>query len=67
MLTQGESSLGKKKKIYKASGNVWDNNKSFNIPVTGVKKGEDKGCDAKKLFEETILENFPFLVKDITL
>ena len=42
---------------------LWDNIKCINIRILGVPEGEEKG--PKKIFEDTIVENFPNMGKEI--
>ena len=44
--------------------NLWDNVKRPNIQIIGVPE-EDKKKDHEKILEETILENFPKMGKEI--
>ena len=44
---------------------LWDNTKHVNIWIIGVPKEEKKEKGSEKLFEETIVENFPNMGKEI--
>lgn len=46
---------------------LWDNNKGSNFCIIGIPEVEDKKGETKKVFKETIFENFPNLVKDIKI
>lgn len=46
---------------------LWDNNKGSNFCIIGIPEVEDKKGETKKVFKETIFENFPNLVKDINI
>ena len=45
--------------------NLWDNLKCSNIQIIGVPEGEEQQQEIKNLFEQTMKENFPKLVKEI--
>ena len=45
--------------------NIWDNLKCSNIQIIGVPEGEEQQQEIKNLFEQTMKENFPKLVKEI--
>ena len=49
----------------KVSDNIWDNIQCTNIRVIGVPEKEKKKKGTKKIFEETIVENFPQMGKEI--
>ena len=44
---------------------IWDNIKCNNIRIIGVPEGEETEKGPKKIFEETIVENFPNMRKKI--
>ena len=44
---------------------LWDNIKHNNIRIIGVAEGEEREKGPKKIFEETIVENFPNMGKKI--
>ena len=44
---------------------LWDNVKRPNIRIIGVSEEEDKKKDHEKILEETIVENFPKMGKEI--
>ena len=44
---------------------LWDNIKHTNILIIGVPEGEEREKGPKKTFEETIVENFPNMGKEI--
>ena len=44
---------------------LWDNTKYINIWMIAVPKEEKKEKGSEKLFEETIVENFPNMGKEI--
>ena len=44
---------------------LWDNIKRNNIHIIGVPEGEEREKGPKKIFEETIVENFPNMGKEI--
>ena len=43
----------------------WDNIKCNNIHIIGVPEGEEREKGPEKIFEETIVENFPNIRKEI--
>ena len=45
--------------------NLWDNVKRPNIQIIGVPEEEDKKKDHEKILEETIVENFPKMGREI--
>ena len=49
----------------KVSDNIWDNIQCTNIRVIGVPEKEKKKKGTKKIFEETIVENFSQMGKEI--
>ena len=46
---------------------LWDNFKRSNICIIGVPGGEEKEQGTGNLFEKTMKENFPNLVKEIDM
>ena len=44
---------------------LWDNIKCNNIRIIGVPEGEEREKEPEKIFEETIIENFPNMGKEI--
>ena len=44
---------------------LWDNIKYANIRIIGVPEGQEREKEPKKIFEETIVENFPNRGKEI--
>ena len=44
---------------------LWDNIKHSNIHIIGAPKGEETEEGPKKIFEETIVKNFPNMGKEI--
>ena len=44
---------------------LWDNTKSANIWIIGVPEKEEKMKESKKFFEQTIVENFHNMGKEI--
>ena len=60
----------KKKRIQNNEDSVrilWDNFKRFNTHLTGMPKGEEKEQEFGNLFEKTVKENFPNLLKEIVI
>ena len=55
----------KKKRIKRNEDNRRDNIKRPNIRIIGVPEEEDKKKGHEKIFEETIVENFPKMEKEI--
>ena len=43
---------------------LWDNFKKFNVHIIEVSEGEEKEQEIGNLFEKTVRENFPNLVKE---
>ena len=44
---------------------LWDNIKRTNIRIIGVPEGEERDKGPEKIFEETIVEKFPNMGKEI--
>ena len=44
---------------------LWDNTKLTSIRIIGVPEEEEKKKGYEKIFEETIVENFPNMEKEI--
>ena len=44
---------------------LWDNIKPNNIRIVGVPEGEEREKGPEKIFEETIVENFSTMGKEI--
>ena len=44
---------------------LWDNIKCNNICIIGVPEGKERGKGPEKIFEETIVANFPNIGKEI--
>ena len=60
----------KKKRIPKNEDSVsslWDKFKKSNICIIGLPEGEEKEQEIGNLFEKTVKENFPNLVKEIDM
>ena len=53
------------KRIEDSLRDLWDNIKHTNIRIIGVPEEEEKKKGSEKKFEETILENFPNMGKEI--
>ena len=53
------------KRIKEKLRDLWDNIKCTNIRNIGVPEKEEKKKGAEKLFEEIIVENFPYMGKEI--
>ena len=67
MLEINEAERKNEKKIKRNEDNLrdlWDNVKHPNIQIIGVPE-EDKKKDHEKILEETIVENFPRMAKEI--
>ena len=68
MVEINESERKKQKQIKRNEGNLrdlQDNIKCHNIRIIGVSEEEDKKKDHEKILEETIVENFPKIRKEI--
>ena len=68
MVEINESERKKEKQIKRNEDNLrdpQDNMKSSNIRIIGVPEEEDKKKDHEKILEETVVENFPKLGKEI--
>ena len=68
MVEINETERKKKKRITRNEDklrDLWDNVKRPNIWIIGVPEEEDKKKDHEKIFEETIVENFPKMGKEI--
>ena len=44
---------------------LWDNSKHTNIQIIGVPEEDEKKKGYEKIFEETIVENYPNMKKEI--
>lgn len=55
------------KKSENSSRDLWDTTKNTNICIMGVPEREEKVKEAKRISDETIIENLPNLIKDMTL
>ena len=53
------------KRIEDRLRDLWDNIKCTNIQIIGVPEEEEKKKGSEKIFEETIVENFPNMGKEI--
>ena len=53
------------KRIEDSFRELWDNIKRTNIQIIGVPEEEEKKKGAEKILEEIILENFPYMGKEI--
>ena len=53
------------KRIEDSLRNLWDNIKHNNILIIAVPEEEEKKKGSEKIFEETIVENFPNMGKEI--
>ena len=68
MVEINESEREKKKRIKRNKDNLrdlQDNIKCYNIQIIGVPEEEDKKKGFEKILEETIVENFPKIRKEI--
>ena len=68
MVEINETEKKKEKQIKRNEDNLrdlWDNVKSPNIRITGVPEEEDKKKDHEKILQETIVENFLKMGKEI--
>ena len=68
MVEINETERKKEKRIKRNEDNLrdlWDNVKCPNIRIIGVPEEEDKKKGHKEIFEETIVENFPKMGKEI--
>ena len=64
-ITTAEQNKEKKmKKIEGSLRDLWDNIKHTNIRIIGEEE-EEKNKGTEKIFEETIVENFPNMGKEI--
>ena len=65
---QPEEQEGKRVQKHKDSiRSLWDNFKCTNIWIIGLPEGEEKEQEIENLFENTMKENFPNLVKEIDI
>ena len=46
---------------------LWDNTKRTSIRIMGVPEEEEKKKGSDKIFEESIVENFPDMGKEIVI
>ena len=56
-----------KKKNEDSISSLWDNFKRSNIHVIGIPEGEEKEQEFENLFEKTMKENFPKLLKEVDI
>ena len=64
--TAAEQTKEKRKKRNEDSlRDLWDNTKHNNVQVIGVAEGEEREKVPEKIFEESIVENFPNMGKEI--
>ena len=61
---QSEQEKKKNPRNEDSISSLWDNFKSSNIHIIGVPEGEEKEQEIGNLFEKTMKENFPDLVKE---
>ena len=65
-----QSEQQQEKRIQKNEGrlsSLWDNFKRSNIYIIGVPEGEEKEQEIGNLFEKTMKENFPKLLKEVDI
>ena len=65
MVETNEAERKKEKRNEDNHRDLWDNDKCPNIQMIGVPEEEDKKKGHEKIFEETIVENFPKMGKKI--
>ena len=53
------------KRIEDSLRDLWDNIQHTNIQIIGVPEGEEKKKGHEKIFEESIVEHFPNMEKEI--
>ena len=53
------------KKIEDSLRDLWDNTKHTNIQIIWVSEEEEKEKGSEKIFEESVVENFPHVGKEI--
>ena len=56
-----------KKRDKDCVSSLWDNFKWFNIHIIRVPEGEEKEQETENLFEKTMKENLPNVVKEIDM
>jgi len=65
-ITVKEQNIEKEwKGLRTVSRDLWDNIKSINVRIIGVPEKEEKMKEFKKFFEQTIVENFHNMGKEI--
>ena len=65
-ITTAEQNKEKRmKRIEESLRDFWDNIKCTNIRITGVPEEEEKKKRTEKIFEETLVENFPNMGNEI--
>jgi len=65
-ITVKEQNIEKEwKGLRTVSRDLWDNIKSINVRIIGVPEKEEKMKESKKFFEQTIVENFHNMGKEI--
>ena len=62
--TAGQNKEKRMKRIEESLRDLWENIKCTNIRIIGVPE-EEKKKETKKIFEEIIVENFPYMEKEI--
>ena len=58
-----QNKVKRMKRMEDSLRDLWDNIKPTNIQIIGVPEEEEKKKGYKKMFEETIVENFPNMEK----
>ena len=64
-ITSVQPNKVKKKRTEDCIRDLWDNIKHTNIQIIGVPEEEEKKKGYEKNFEETIVENFPNMEKEV--
>ena len=63
--SEGQNKVKRRKITEESLRDLWDNIKCTNIWIIGVPEEEEKKKGCEKIFEETIVENFPNKEKEI--
>ena len=63
--TEEQNRVKRMKRTEDGLRDLWDNIKCINIWITGVPEKEEKKKGYEKIFEDTIVDNFPNMEKEI--
>ena len=63
--TEEQNIVKRMKRTEDSLRDLWDNIKCINIRIKGVPEKEEKKKGYEKIFEDTIVDNFPNMEKEI--